>query len=278
MILVIVIVRKDRNETILNFNNNDNGEVWNSKFVEECLYFIIHVWVCIYLLFEFKAMLNLLRCRFFQKVFLYLYTIKHQTQILRLLVDFIVELANPAGFDTITRLNPKFLKLVGYDLSQVDSVNSNITIVIIKNNIFPGPYLGCKVLSTNNRKTYIWLWHWSCIGDITNLSFWIFTKKDSGILNTLVVMVGMLGPYLSTWVNNCLSEIFFLTFFTLTLTLYLNFFSQTTFLFFYSLMHTQYLLNIIAIKNRKYKKKRGWTSLSPTPLCEMLWFPFLWTV
>ena len=69
IVIVIVIIRKDRNETVINFNNNDNGEVWNSKLVEEWFYFTIHVWVCIYLLFEFKAMLNLLRGRFFKKLF-----------------------------------------------------------------------------------------------------------------------------------------------------------------------------------------------------------------
>ena len=49
-----------------------------------------------------------------------------------ILAAIIVELATQtSGFNTVTGLNPKISLLVGYDLTQVASVCSNITMVII---------------------------------------------------------------------------------------------------------------------------------------------------
>ena len=44
IIFVVIVIVWDRNETVINFNDNDNGEIWNSKLVEEWFYFTI-IWI-----------------------------------------------------------------------------------------------------------------------------------------------------------------------------------------------------------------------------------------
>ena len=179
--IVIVIVRKDRNKTVINFNNNDNGEVWNSKLVNEWFYFTIHVWVCIYLLFVYKAMWNLLRGCFFKKLFFdkqrsfesYLSChhsgtsnlnsgIQHSNKIES--EDFAVGWIwfDPSSFSQFKHHNGDYGYCIysrPYSGARYWGKTINIGSQLFFLRWFNNNYISISSQHYNNRKTYIWLRH-----------------------------------------------------------------------------------------------------------------------
>ena len=170
--------------------------------MDEWFYFTIHVWVCIYLLFEFKAMLNLLRGRFFKILFFdkqrtfesYLNCyhsgtrnpncgIQHSNGIES--EDFAIGWIwfDPSSFIQFKHHNGHYGNCI-YSGPYFGEKYWGKTINIGSQSLFlrwfNSDYISISSQFYNNRKTYIWLRHWSCIDHNAIICFRIFTTRNSG--------------------------------------------------------------------------------------------------